>query len=262
MPPIDEADEGDDRQRHVQIEDLLDEALVGVVAAPRGRPWRGRPRGRGRSGARCSGGCWWPSWGRLRWAERPVSPRVGSRRPHNRSAGRSDRTKRASPATARSRRRQGRLRPAGPARRRAAAIISGTSRGSRISGASRSRARELVAIEEIRAPVTAIPRSSSSRTGISGSSPLPESRKKSAKIGHRDELQREQVDDQRRRLRQQQRRAVDRGEADRLEAALLALGDEDPVDREQRGEEDVTSSTPAARPPSSSVRSRPKRKIT
>ena len=30
MPRDDEADERDDRERHVQVEDLLDEALVGV----------------------------------------------------------------------------------------------------------------------------------------------------------------------------------------------------------------------------------------
>jgi len=33
------------------------------------------------------------------------------------------------------------------------------------------------------------------------------------------------------------RRAVDRGEADRVEAALLALGDEEAVDAEHRGEQ-------------------------
>ncbi|HEU4461951.1 MAG TPA: hypothetical protein VFR75_05115 [Solirubrobacterales bacterium] len=64
-----------------------------------------------------------------------------------------------------------------------AAIISGTARGRRTSGMSRSRARELTAIEEIRVPVAARPKSASRRTATRGSSPPASSRKKIAKIG-------------------------------------------------------------------------------
>ena len=64
-----------------------------------------------------------------------------------------------------------------------AAIISGTTSGSSTSGTSRSRARELTAIEEISAPVAARPRSASTSTRQSGGSAAAESRKKRAKTG-------------------------------------------------------------------------------
>ena len=62
---------------------------------------------------------------------------------------------RAPPARFRTARRTARRRPAAARPAPAAAIISGTTSGSRISGPIRSRARELVAIEAISAPVTA-----------------------------------------------------------------------------------------------------------
>ena len=64
-----------------------------------------------------------------------------------------------------------------------AAIIAGTSSGSRISGPIRSRAVEFVAIGEISAPVVASAPLSSSTTGTSGSRPAPSSRKNSQKTG-------------------------------------------------------------------------------
>jgi hypothetical protein len=64
-----------------------------------------------------------------------------------------------------------------------AAIISGTTSGRRTSGPSRSRAREWTAIEEIRVPVAAMPRSARRRTAASGPSAAAESRKKKAKTG-------------------------------------------------------------------------------
>ena len=57
------------------------------------------------------------------------------------------------------------------------------SSGSRIRGASRSLALDIVAIVEITVPVAASPMFASSRTSANGISPEAESRKKRAKIG-------------------------------------------------------------------------------
>ena len=54
---------------------------------------------------------------------------------------------------------------------------------------------------------------------------------------HGDQLEDDEVDDQSARLGREQDGAVDRRQADQVEAALLALGDEQPVDREQGREE-------------------------
>ena len=55
---------------------------------------------------------------------------------------------------------------------------------------------------------------------------------------HRDDLERDEVGEQRERLRDQHRGCVDGGEQEAVEAALLGVGDEQPVDAEQRGEQE------------------------
>ena len=215
----------------MQVEDLLDEALVGVVGGEeedqgeaRRSGWR-RPAREGFGGPGSSS----------RWSNR-LSPRAGSRRPRSPRGRRRHRRERAPRSTCRNSSYEGPAAASSGSAAPAAAIITGTSSGSSSSGAIRSRARELTAIEETRAPIVASPRSASSSTAASASSPLPPSKRKREQR-HRDQLERDQVDDQDADLGRVQRRTVDRREPDHVEAALLALGDEDAVDRQDRGEQ-------------------------
>ena len=68
--------------------------------------------------------------------------------------------------------------------------------------------------------------------------PRPRVEEEDPEHGQGDRLQHQQVDDQRRRLGRSERRAVDGRQADRVEAALVALGDEQPVDGEDGREQD------------------------
>ncbi len=86
-------------------------------------------------------------------------------------------------------------------------------------------------------PVAARPRSASSRTATQRAERRRRVEEEEGEDRHRDQLQRQQVDEQRRRLGGEEDAAVDRGEADRVEAALLALGDEEAVDAEHGGEQ-------------------------
>ena len=86
-------------------------------------------------------------------------------------------------------------------------------------------------------PVAAMPRSASTSTAASGASAAGRVEEEEGEDRHDDQLQHQQVDEERRRLGGEEDAAVDRGEADRVEAALLALGDEEAVDAEQGGEE-------------------------
>ena len=86
-------------------------------------------------------------------------------------------------------------------------------------------------------PVAARPRSASTRTATQRPERRGGAEEEEREDRHRDQLQRQQVDEQRRRLGGEEGAAVDRGEPDRVEAALLALGDEEAVDAEHRGEE-------------------------
>src|SRR5919204_4442791 len=66
---------------------------------------------------------------------------------------------------------------------------------------------------------------------------------------HRDQLQDDQVDHQGARLGGEEDRAVDRRQPDEVEAALLPLGDEQPVDRQQRGEQQRRNQNPGGELP-------------
>ena len=87
-------------------------------------------------------------------------------------------------------------------------------------------------------------------------------RKKRAKIGTAISSSTSQVDEQRRGLGGEEGGAVDRGEADRVEAALLALGDEEAVDAEHGGEQQGRPEDAGGEAAGEVVRSRPKRKMT
>ncbi len=237
-PPTTKPTSGDDRQRHVQVEDLLDEALVGVerrVEEDQRERQREHRHGGDREGSSvlcrtCFAG------GVDAW--RPVSPRGGSRRPRSRPGRRSDRIGRGPSARCRSGGNRDRPAASSGSVAPVAAIISGTTSGSRTSGTSRSRARELTAIEEIRVPVAARPRSASSEDRDQRAAGRGRRRgRRGRRSARRPAPGRQQVDEQRRRLGGEEDAAVDRREPDRVEAALLALGDEEAVDPEHRGEQ-------------------------
>ena len=93
-------------------------------------------------------------------------------------------------------------------------------------------------IVETTAPVAARPRSSRSRIPASGKQARRVVEEEAGEHRQRDHLEDAEVDEEREHLRDEERGGVDRREPDRVEAALVALGDEQAVDREERGEQD------------------------
>ena len=112
-------------------------------------------------------------------------------------------------------------------------------------------------------PVAARPRSASSRTAASGTSPDGRVEEEEGEDRDGDQLEDDQVDEERARLGGEEDGAVDRGQPDRVEAALLALGDEEAVDRRAARRRAASARARRRRgSPSRLVRSSPKRKMT
>ena len=91
---------------------------------------------------------------------------------------------------------------------------------------------------ETTAPVAASPRSTRRRIPASGKQPSGVVEEEAGEHRQRDRLEDRQVDEEREHLRDEERGGVDRREPDRVEAALVALGDEQAVDGEERREQD------------------------
>ena len=193
-----------------------------------------------------------------------VSPRGGSRRPRNRPAGTPDRIGRAPPARCRSGRSRARLLRAAAPRRRSAAIISGTTRGSRTSGT-----------EQVAGP--GVDRHRGDQRPGRGEAEVGEHQDEAERRERRGRVEEEEREDRhrdrpraragRRAARPPWRRtATVRSIGARRIASKppsLALGDEQPVDPEDRREQERRPAGPRRRGcPQRLVRSRPKRKMT
>ena len=122
----------------------------------------------------------------------------------------------------------------------AAPITIGIRRGSASSGPSRSRARERTTSAATSVPTSAMPRSASTSTSTSPGSASPSggTEQKQRERGDRDDLEHHEIGEQRERLRDQHRGAVDGREQEAVEPALLGVRDEEAVDAEQRGEQE------------------------
>ena len=121
-----------------------------------------------------------------------------------------------------------------------AAISSGTAAGRKSSGTMTSRPRTAEATAATRAPSAASPIS----PAISASTSVPRRGhrgvRRQEEVRQRDghDLHEHQQGADGERLRGPDRRARDRREQERVEQALVALGVEDPRDREQRGQQE------------------------
>ena len=112
---------------------------------------------------------------------------------------------------------------------------SGSPSGRKSSGRSSSRARPATAIAPKSVPTAAMPMSASA----TAATVRPSTAEKKAREGRqRDELGADEEREHRERLREPDRAPVARREHERVEQALLALGDEGPRQAEQRGEDD------------------------